>query len=541
MAGKSGWILVEDDGREEDVAQEIVAVGRYKGISGDFGPRWQSPDLPAPTIMAGESGPGKPGWVLVGEVNTSDQAAAPGSVDVAGLSGDPGGSKPPYRLPTMAEVMAAPDRGLRVASTFTGAGGSCLGFRWAGYRTVWASEFVPAAAETYRANFPGVPVDSRDVREVTPEQILEAIGMKAGELDVLEGSPPCASFSTAGKRSKHWGEVRTYSDVAQRTDDLFGEYARILRGLQPRAFVAENVSGLVKGVAKGHFKEILAELKSCGYRVAAKLLDAQWLGVPQQRQRLIFIGLRQDLGLDPATAFPRPLPYRYSVRDALPWVSSVANEGHGWFEGGGIDVARPAPTVGASCGGAAYNAHEVDREEIVGVGGIPKYGVSGMRSPDRPAGTIGASPSTGNGRSPSGTVEVRRIGHTEHVGEDVAPTIRGYAIGREWDGLRPGEGSDKFLNLVRPHMDRPCPTVTASGGSGPAGAPGGVASVTHPTEKRKFTINELRRICGFPPDFALTGSYAQQWERLGRAVPPPMARAVAEALAGVLLHGTVKG
>jgi DNA (cytosine-5)-methyltransferase 1 len=539
MAGKPGWVLTsegsegvaEQDEGEGAPPQQIVGVGRYKGVSGDFGPRWQSPDLPAPTIMAGTHQEGKPGWVMVGRENASGVGAAPGSVDVAGLSGDPGGSKPPYQIPTMAEVMAAPDNGLRVASLFTGAGGTCLGFRQAGFRTVWASEFVPAAAETYRANFPGVPVDSRDVRTVRPEEILEAIGMKAGELDVLEGSPPCASFSTAGKRSKHWGEVKTYSDVRQRTDDLFLEYARILRGLMPRAFVAENVSGLVKGVAKGYFKEILAELKGCGYRVAAKLLDAQWLGVPQQRQRLIFVGVRSDLGLAPA--FPRPLPYRYSVREALPWVASVANEGHGWYEGGGIDVARPAPTVGASCGGAAYNAHEV--EEVVGLTAKrhgPNSGRPAPLSVDRPAPTVGTR---GSGSLYGHEVEVRRVGHTEHVGEDVAPTIRGYAIGREWDNLHQGEGSDRYLNLTRSHQDRPCPTVTALGGQG-----GGVASVTHPTEKRKFTINELRRICGFPADFALTGSYSQQWERLGRAVPPPMARAVAEALAGVLLHGSVE-
>src|SRR5207249_1070705 len=150
---------------------------------------------------------------------------------------------------------------------------------------------------------------------------LAALGKKAGEIDVLEGSPPCASFSTAGKREKGWGKIKAYSDTRQRTDDLFFEFARLLEGLQPRVFVAENVSGLVKGTAKGFFLRILAALKACGYSVRARVLDAQWLGVPQARQRLIFIGVRADLGTEPI--FPKPLPYRYSVREALPQLGAV--------------------------------------------------------------------------------------------------------------------------------------------------------------------------------------------------------------------------
>jgi DNA (cytosine-5)-methyltransferase 1 len=161
-------------------------------------------------------------------------------------------------------------------------------------------------------------LSTEDIRKVRPEAILEATGLKVGELDAMEGSPPCASFSTAGKREKHWGKAKKYSDTVQRVDDLFFEYVRLLRGLQPKVFVAENVSGLVKGVAKGYFLEILGKLKACGYRVGCRVLDAQWLGVPQARQRTIFIGVREDLGKDPV--FPKPLPYRYSLRDALPWI-----------------------------------------------------------------------------------------------------------------------------------------------------------------------------------------------------------------------------
>jgi DNA (cytosine-5)-methyltransferase 1 len=106
--------------------------------------------------------------------------------------------------------------------------------------------------------------------------------------------------------------------------------------------------------------------------------------------------------------------------------------------------------------------------------------------------------------------------------------ISRYAIGAEWDKLKPGEQSEKYFSLVRTDPESPCPTVSQRGGDGSD------ATVTHPAERRKFTIAELKRICAFPDDFILTGSYAQQWERLGRAVPPLMMRAVAESLKGVL-------
>ena len=230
----------------------------------------------------------------------------------------------------MAEIAAIPWNGYNAISTFSGCGGSSLGYKMAGFRVLWASEFIPAAQDTYRANHPATILDTRDIRSVQASDILDAIGMKSGELDLFDGSPPCASFSTAGKREAGWGKVKAYSDTKQRTDDLFFEYSRLVKAIQPKVFVAENVSGLVKGTAKGYFLEILAELKQCGYAVSAKLLDAQWLGVPQMRQRVIFVGVRNDLvaqfGVKPV--HPKPLAYRYSVRDALPWIASqaVAND-----------------------------------------------------------------------------------------------------------------------------------------------------------------------------------------------------------------------
>ena len=344
--------------------------------------------------------------------------------------------KPPYRVPTMEEIRSLPWNGFNAVSTFSGCGGSSLGYKMAGFRMLWASEFIPAAQETYRANHGGTILDCRDIREVQPQDILSATGLGVGEIDLFDGSPPCASFSTAGKREKGWGEVKKYSDTKQRTDDLFYEYIRLIRGTRPKTFVAENVSGLVKGTAKGYFLRILAALKESGYRVSCRVLDAQWLGVPQTRQRTIFVGVREDIGKDPA--HPAPLPYRYSVRDALPWIKEVRQ----------IEV---------------YN------------------------EPDRVA------------------------------CDEPCPTVTNSGIG--------AKRIEKVVVESETDISR-----YASGGNT------STASVCHPTEKRKFTIAELRRICGFPDDFILTGTYAQQWERLGRAVPPVMMSHIAATVRDKILR-----
>jgi len=369
-------------------------------------------------------------------------------------------SKPAYRVPLMSEIADLPWNGFNAISTFSGCGGSSLGYKMAGFRVLWASEFIPAAQQTYRANHPKTILDTRDIRQVKAEEILAAIGMKAGELDLFDGSPPCASFSTAGSREAGWGKVKKYSDGAQRTDDLFYEFIRLVRGIQPKVFVAENVSGLVKGTAKGYFLEILAAMKASGYRVTCRVLDAQWLGVPQQRQRTIFVGVREDLNREPM--HPMPLSYRYTVRDALPWVKSVKH------------------------------------------GGVP----NNWKPSDTPCPTI-----VGSGATISPTAYLSGVTYVEAECEPEM-IIGNDAFKPKWGKISSG----------------PCPTILASG------AHGGSGEIRTATEKRRFTIAELKRICAFPDDFILLGTNAQQWERLGRAVPPVMMSHVAATVRDEILR-----
>jgi DNA (cytosine-5)-methyltransferase 1 len=204
-----------------------------------------------------------------------------------------------YTIPTVAELRANTEHGnhkFEVVSLFAGGGGSSTGYRMAGGKVLAVNEFIPEAINTYQANWPTTKILAGDVRKLTAEQILDAIERQVGELDILDGSPPCSAFSTAGSREKGWGKTKKYSDAEQsNVEDLFFEYIRILRGIQPKVFIAENVSGLAKGTAKGYLNEIMRELRASGYQVSCRILNAKWLGVPQSRQRTIFVGIRNDL------------------------------------------------------------------------------------------------------------------------------------------------------------------------------------------------------------------------------------------------------
>lgn len=207
--------------------------------------------------------------------------------------------------------------GYNVISLFAGCGGSSTGYKMAGFNVKVASEFIDSAKDTYKANHDNTIVIGDDIRNTTPQQLLELSNLKVGELDVLDGSPPCSSFSAVGKREELWGQEKMYSDgVKQRTDDLFFEYLRMVEGLMPKVFVAENVKGLTMGKSKLVLQEILKEADRMGYNASYQLIDGANFGVPQTRVRCIIIGVRKDLGIMPT--FPsQENPNIVTVREAL--------------------------------------------------------------------------------------------------------------------------------------------------------------------------------------------------------------------------------
>lgn len=258
--------------------------------------------------------------------------------------------------PTMAEInkIKKPFTGI---SFFSGCGGSSTGHKMGGVNIVYANEFIKPARACYKLNHPKALVDGNDIRKVEPKKIMKKLGIKRGDLDLLDGSPPCKSFSTAGAGAKNWGESHLYSDgVSQRTDDLFDEFVRMVDGFHPKVFVAENVPGLVHGKAKSYFVEIFKKLQNCGYAVSARVLDASQLGVAQARHRLIIVGVRNDLvkkGFVPSHPLALSTP-SLTVRDVLPHIAMIKGKQQSILTYIPADV--PSPTITASDGQTSETA-----------------------------------------------------------------------------------------------------------------------------------------------------------------------------------------
>jgi DNA (cytosine-5)-methyltransferase 1 len=271
---------------------------------------------------------------------------------------------------TMASVEAATGtNGLTVASIFAGCGGSSIGYRLAGFDVTYACEWDAEPAATYALNNAAVP-DQRDVRELTATDV--------GTVDVLDGSPPCQDFSTVGPRN-----------VDGTRAALYYEFVRLVGEVRPRAFAAENVVGFAQGPMRArHFLPILRMLRSGGYSVEARTLDASWLGAPQARKRVVLIGLRNDVGVAAADAFPRRERRQTVIADALPDVArivkqagstrwfardgrvaneqrSVTRQKYKWSEESVWPATGPAPTITKS-GMAAYGARDITIETVDG-------------------------------------------------------------------------------------------------------------------------------------------------------------------------------
>lgn len=320
-----------------------------------------------------------------------------------------------------------------VVSLFAGGGGSSTGYRLAGGKVLGINEFVESAQETYAENYPDTHIFKQDIRDLTGGIILEKLNLKKGDLDILDGSPPCSSFSIAGAKEKMWGEIKKYSDTKQRTDDLFFEFSRILNEVQPKVFVCENVAGLVSGEASkllgsdqlnifgGEENTIYHSLINCGYSVRYKVINAKHYGVPQNRERTIFIGVRNDIKTN--ITYPDKLKDIVSLGEALSGVDRI----------------------------------EMNRKAF-------------------------------------GELESRKV--EKH---NVCFTITA-------DGL----GATRRYKVIRgEEMNE---------------------------ENKKLSIQELKVLSSFPSDYKLTGSYSKQWERIGRAVPPLMMKAVAEHIYNTILN-----
>lgn len=200
----------------------------------------------------------------------------------------------PYKWKLSDNYKDAKKNGLKVFSCFACGGGSTMGYKLAGYDVIGFNEIDPKMAECYIANHNPKyryiePIQEFKNRKDLPEELYN--------LDILDGSPPCSSFSMAGNREKDWGKKKKFREGQQEQvlDTLFFDFLDLAEELQPKVIVAENVKGLLIGGAADFLANVMERFNTAGYKVGRILLDASRMGVPQKRERVFFYAIRNDL------------------------------------------------------------------------------------------------------------------------------------------------------------------------------------------------------------------------------------------------------
>lgn len=392
-----------------------------------------------------------------------------------------------YEPYTVKDVKESSSRKLfNVVSCFAGGGGSSTGYRLAGGDILLVNEFVEEAIESYKQNYPDTPVLVDDIKKYSGQDFLNMANIKVGELDILDGSPPCSAFSVAGKREKGWvgyqkdtrktsfdddgniireGEleikegIKKYSDnkVQEGIEDLFLEFIRVAKDIRPKVIVAENVKGITFGDARAKLFEFIKSFEAIGYQVTYSVVSAADHGTAQTRERTIFICIRDDVAdkiglniLNLNGVFPQATTKHISLKSAI--------------------------------GDVENDKEEVQMLRDYYEGSFQKKFLDPI--PFNP--TKATKPSD--------------------------PQFR------DWNP----KGS--CFNMIRPAPNLPSPTLTQQGQKR------GLSGVFHYAENRKLTIPELKRIMGLPEDYILTGDFDQQAERIGRMVAPKMMAAIASSI-----------
>ncbi len=377
----------------------------------------------------------------------------------------------------------------RAVSLFSGCGGFCEGVRLAGFEVKAAVEWDRFAVETYKHNFPEVPLFANDIHAFfydDSEQWKSAktrfADVQQGTIDLLFGGPPCQGYSQIGTRI-----------LDDPRNELYLQYVRMLRILQPRVFIMENVPNMLL-LAKGRFKrEVLEAFAEVGYRNSGvTLVAATDYGVPQLRRRAIFFGVRdgEDLGADAGTFFEQalaqqkqPITTVYQAIGDLPKATAIHYE----------DL--PYPMM--------RDSNDISRELRLDT----------------------------DGRWYAADYKVRMAGgsrrlynhHTKEIQKRRKELIALLAPGAKadslpvgiWNGARP----EKWRRL---HPDRPAYTILAQ-------MHRDLSEWVHPSHERWITVREAARLQSFHDGFIFKSSEWQMLKQIGNAVPPLLARALASA------------
>lgn len=194
---------------------------------------------------------------------------------------------------SLADLESVPKNGIKVASTFACGGGSTMGYKRAGCKVIAANDVDPEMAWHYKLNLNPKHYFLCPIRDLLTADLPPELF----ELDILDGSPPCSTFSMAGSREDGWGKEKHFREgqTKQVLSDLFFDYLDLVERLKPRVAIAENVKGMILGNAKGYTKLVMTRFKELGYRPQLFLVNAADCGVPQKRERVFFCAVRNDI------------------------------------------------------------------------------------------------------------------------------------------------------------------------------------------------------------------------------------------------------
>jgi DNA (cytosine-5)-methyltransferase 1 len=193
----------------------------------------------------------------------------------------------------LSDLEKIPKNGLKVMSTFACGGGSTMGYKLVGCEVIAANDIDPEMAYHYKLNHNPKYYFLCPIRDLLTKELPDELF----HLDILDGSPPCSTFSMAGSREKAWGKNKKFREgqATQVLSDLFFDYLDLVEHLNPKVAIAENVKGMIQGNAKGYVKMVMARFKEIGYRCQLFLVNAADCGVPQKRERVFFVALRDDI------------------------------------------------------------------------------------------------------------------------------------------------------------------------------------------------------------------------------------------------------
>lgn len=380
---------------------------------------------------------------------------------------------------------------------FAGAGGLTCGLDMAGFQSIFANELVPVYAETYSKNHPNAEMVVGDIRAIAESNLMKSLGLKAGELDLLAGGPPCQGFSINAP-------IRTLDDTR---NHLFKDYLRVAEVLKPKAILIENVPGIVS-LGKGTVVEqIYKELNRMGYSVAHKILFAGHYGVPQMRFRTIFIAI---YGHGKSISFPEP---EYNAKA----VANFAGSKELCFQVPPLfaDQLIPHTTV--------WDAIS-DLPPITGGNGSNESVYLSQPKSDYQKVLRRDSPNIiyNHECAKLGKVNLDRLKHIPQGG-----SWRDIPFELLPDGLKRARRSDHTKRYGRLHPDGLCSTILTK-------CDPHWGSFFHPTQDRVLSVREAARIQSFPDNYVFKGNLTQQYEQVGNAVPPLMARAIGLEIAKMI-------